>query len=150
MTFAQTIEGVYVRGGSFELRQNGTAFRVRGKKLPPPLANAVAEHKDKILAMLAGDPLSGPGWEGRTVLTRSALRWLDMKLVDMGLDGTRAEERVSKVLQSEAELQKFNTAWMEGTFEEFRDALKVYVGAGLEAARRQQQGYTQENLEFSA
>lgn len=150
MTFAQTIEGVYVRGNSFRLRPDNKAFKVRGEEMPPPLAEAVRAHKDKILVMLTGDPLSGPGWEGRTVLWKSALRWLDMKLADMGLDGTRAEDRVARVLESQVKMEALNTAWMDGTFEEFRDALRAYVGSGLEVARKQVQGYEQESLEFSA
>ena len=87
-------------------------------------------NKEKLLQMLTGDPLSGAGWEGRTALYRQALRWLDERTAE------EAKERVTAALCRQDVLDSLNKAWWcDGGFEEFREALRAYIGAGLRAMK---------------
>ena len=87
-------------------------------------------NKEKLLEMLTGDPLSGAGWEGRTALWRQAMRWLDERTPE------EAKEAVSEALCDPEAVDRLNEVWCDGSFEEFRAALKEYIGAGLKVMRK--------------
>jgi hypothetical protein len=86
-------------------------------------------NKEKLLEMLTGDPLYGAGWEGRTALYKQALLWLDERTPK------EAKEAVTQELCCPELVNQLNDVWCEGTFEEFRAALRMYVGAGLRAMK---------------
>jgi hypothetical protein len=124
-----------------EIYANGAKLVVEGSRLgikgnpPQRIYNEVAEpeNKKKLLEALTGDPLSGPGWEARTALYKEALRWLDEKTPE------EARDKVTAALCREKTAEALNTIWIDGTFEEFRAALKKYVRTGLEAARSREE-----------
>ena len=124
---------VYANGGSLVVSADGK--RIGLKAEPGGAANRlyreIKENKQKLLEVLTGDPLAGPGWEARTALFREALRYLDSLIERDGLNG----ERATKALCQQEPNDKLNKAWVDGTFDEFRAALKDYVRTGLMAAR---------------
>ncbi len=89
----------------------------------------------ELLEALDGDPLRGPGWEARNALYRRALRWLDGQIVQMGFEGTLRECAATDALCHHDAAERLNRAWCDGTFDEFRAALREYVRAGLAAAK---------------
>jgi hypothetical protein len=93
------------------------------------MEESLKANKEKLLEMLTGDPLSGAGWEGRTALYRQALRWLDERIPE------EAKVRVTAALCRQDMLESLNKAWCDGSFEEFRVALRAYIGAGLRAMK---------------
>ena len=95
----------------------------------PGMEEALKVNKEKLLKLLTGDPLSGAGWEGRTALYRQALLWLAERTAE------EAKERVTAALCSQDVLDSLNKAWCDGSFEEFRAALRAYIGAGLHAMK---------------
>jgi len=98
------------------------------------MEEALKANKEKLLEMLTGDPLSGAGWEGRRVLYKQALLWLDERTPE------EANKRVTAALCRQDVIEGLNEAWAKpgGTFEEFRMALREYIGAGLRAMREAQ------------
>ena len=95
----------------------------------PGMEEALKANKEKLLEMLTGDPLSGSGWEGRTALYRQALRWLDERTPE------EAKENVTDALCRQEVVDLFNEVWCDGSFEEFRAALREHIGAGLRAMK---------------
>ena len=84
--------------------------------------------------MLTGDPLSGAGWEGRCALYKQAHLWRDERIPE------EAKKRVTAALCRQDVIEGLNEAWAKlgGTFEEFRMALREYIGAGLRAMKEAQ------------
>ena len=95
----------------------------------PGMEEALKANKEKLLEMLTGDPLSGVGWDGRTALYRQALRWLDERTPE------EAKENVTDALCRQEEVDRFNEVWCDGSFEEFRAALKEHIRVGLRAMK---------------
>ena len=95
----------------------------------PGMEEALKTNKEKLLEMLIGAPFSGAGWMGRTALYKQALRWLDERTPE------EAKERVTATLCKQDVLENLNKAWCDGGFEEFREALRAYIGAGLRAMK---------------
>jgi CDGSH-type Zn-finger protein len=95
----------------------------------PVTEEALKANKQRLLEMLTGDPLSGAGWEGRTALYKQALHWLDERSPE------QAKERVTAALCRQEVLESLNKAWCDGSFEEFRAALRAYIGTGLRAMK---------------
>ena len=127
MTFKEVVAGIYAAGASLSVTENGK-LKVEGAGLlTPEFVDAITAHKDQLLQMLTGDPLSGPGWEGRTALYRQALRWLDERTPE------EAKENVTAALCRQEVVDRFNEVWCDGSFEEFRAALKEHIRAGLRA-----------------
>jgi hypothetical protein len=93
----------------------------------PGMEEILKANKAKLLEMLTGDPLSGVGWEGRTALYRQALRWLDERTPE------EAKANVTDALCRQEVVDLFNEVWCDGSFEEFRAALREHIGAGLRA-----------------
>lgn len=121
---------IYANGAELVVSPDGKSVGLKGNP-PQRIHNEVFFHKDDLLAMLAGDPLQGPGWEGRTALYRQALAYLDKVVERKGLDHDAAIEALCRIHVND----RLNEAWCDGSFEEFRGALKEYVQAGLDAAR---------------
>jgi hypothetical protein len=93
------------------------------------MEEALKANKEKLLELLTGDPLSGVGWEGRTALYKQALLWLDERTPG------EAKEAVTQALCCLEVVDPLNEVWCEGSFEEFRAALREYIGAGLRAMK---------------
>jgi hypothetical protein len=93
------------------------------------MEEALKANKEKLLELLTGDPLSGVGWEGRTALYKQALLWLDERTP------SEAKEAVTQALCCLEVVDPLNEVWCEGSFEEFRAALREYIGAGLRAMK---------------
>ena|SRR5215204_833495 len=91
----------------------------------PGMEEILKANKAKLLEMLTGDPLSGAGLEGRTALYKQALYWLAERIPE------EAKDNVTDVLCRNDVLASLNRAWCDGSFEEFRVALRTYIGAGL-------------------
>jgi hypothetical protein len=119
---ANLVTEIYANGA--ELLVSRGRLGIRGNP-PQFIYNEIEENKDLLLQALTGDPLSGPGWEVRTVLYRQALRWLDERTPE------DLKEKVTRALCKENVVEKLNEAWLSGNFEEFRAALKGYIGTGL-------------------
>ena len=98
------------------------------------LQQLVARNQDALYKMLKGDPMFGPGWEGRTALFRQAMKYVDQKAAKR--HGEKGKKRTVKAMCHQREIDRLNEAWIgsKGNFELFRDALKEYVKVGLEAA----------------
>jgi len=127
---ANLVTEIYANGA--ELLVKDSKVGIKGKP-PQFIYNEVAEpeNKQKLLEVLTGDPLAGPGWEARTALYREALSYLDHLIKRDGLNGERATEALCQLETND----KLNKVWLDGTFDEFRAALKDYVRTGLMAAR---------------
>jgi hypothetical protein len=123
---ANLVTEIYANGA--ELIVEGSRLGIKGNP-PQFIYNEVEENKKKLLEALTGDPLLGPGWEVRTALYKEALRWLDERTPE------EARDRVTAALCRQSTTEALNTIWIDGTFEEFRAALKEYVRTGLRAAR---------------
>ncbi len=123
---------VYAAGASLVVLDGGLA--VDGE-IPNELTERVRAHRDELLEALVGDPLEGFGWEARTALYRQALRWLDGEVEKMApKDPTRARAAIDALCRQDV-ADPLNAAWCGGDFEEFRAALRMYVRAGLHAAK---------------
>jgi len=109
-------------------------------EIPNELTERVRAHRDELLEALVGDPLEGFGWEARTALYRSALQWLDEEIAKMRLEGTLRERAAIDTLCRHDVAEPLNAAWCNGDFEDFRAALRMYVRAGLHAAKSKDQG----------
>jgi len=107
--------------------------------IPEELKEKVRAHRQVLLDAIVGDPLEKVGWEARTALFRQALRWLDREIEKMGFEGARQERTAIEVLCRQDVADSLNTAWCDGSFDEFRTALRNYVRAGLHAAKRKNQ-----------
>jgi hypothetical protein len=127
------VAGLYSAGVQLTLSDDGKRVGVVGD-LGPGMEEALKANKEKLLEMLTGDPLSGAGWEGRRVLYKQALLWLDERTPD------EAKKRVTAALCRQDVIEGLNEAWAKpgGTFEEFRMALREYIGAGLRAMKEAQ------------
>jgi len=104
-------------------------------EIPEELMEKVRAHRQVLLDAIVGDSLEKAGWEARTALYRQALRWLDGEIEQMGLKDTSQERTVIEVLCRQEVADSLNTAWCDGSFDEFRAALRNYVRAGLHAAK---------------
>jgi hypothetical protein len=120
------VAGVYSAGVQLAVSEDGKRVGVVGD-IEPGLEEVLKASKEKLLDMLTGDPLSGAGWEGRSALYKQALLWLDERTPE------EAKERVTAALCRQDALVSFNKAWCDGSFEDFRVALRAYIGAGLRA-----------------
>lgn len=127
--FQQTVGKIYGAGAALYVDTLGK-LAVDGK-LPPDTKKYIRDHKDQFRQMLTGDPLQGPGWEGRTALYRQALKYLDDLVERKGLDNDAAVKALCRVDVND----RLSTAWSDGSFEDFRRALKEYIQTGLDAAR---------------
>ncbi len=122
------VAGLYSAGVQLVVSEDGKRVGAVGD-VAPGMEGALKANKAKLLEMLTGDPLSGAGWEGRTALYRQALRWLDERTPE------EAKENVTAALCRQEEVDRFNEVWCEGSFEEFRAALKEHIGAGLRSMK---------------
>jgi CDGSH-type Zn-finger protein len=120
------VASLYSAGVQLVLSDDGKRVGVVGD-VGPGMEEALKANKEGLLGMLTGDPLSGAGWEGRSALYKQALLWLDERTPE------EAKERVTAALCRQDALVSFNKAWCDGSFEEFRVALRAYIGAGLRA-----------------
>jgi hypothetical protein len=121
------VAGLYAAGARLVVSEDGRRIGIIGDA-GPGIEAALKANKEKFLEMLTGDPLSGPGWEGRTALHKQALLWLDERTQK------EAKERVTAALCRRDVADGLNTAWCsdaDGSFEKFRVALKRYIETGL-------------------
>jgi hypothetical protein len=129
---ADVVCEVYAAGAKLVFLDGGIG--VEGE-IPGELKGKARVHRVELLEAVGGDPLQGPGWEVRTALYRQALRWLDGEIGQMGLEGARRERAATDALCRQDVADRLNRVWCDGTFDEFRGALREYVRAGLAAAR---------------
>ncbi len=122
------VASLYSAGVQLVVSEDGKRVGAVGD-VGPGMEEVLTANKEKLLEMLTGDPLSGAGWEGRTALYKQALHWLDERTSE------EAKERVTAALCRQDLLEDLNRAWCDGSFEEFREALRVYIGAGLRATK---------------
>jgi len=123
------VAGLYSAGVTLVVTDDGKRVGAVGD-VGPSMEEVLRANKEKLLVMLTGDPLSGAGWEGRTALYKQALLWLDERTPN------EAKEAVTEALCCLEVVDQFNEIWREGSFEEFRVALRAYIGAGLRAMKR--------------
>ena len=126
--FGALVAGLYSAGVTLVVSDDGKRVGASGD-VEPGMEEALKANKEKLLEMLTGDPLSGAGWEGRSALYKQALRWLDERTPK------EAKEAVTEALCCLEVVDQFNEIWCEGSFEEFRGALRAYIGAGLRAMK---------------
>jgi hypothetical protein len=127
-TLGALVVGLYSAGVQLALSEDGNRVGVVGD-VGPRMEEALKANKEKLLEMLTGDPLCGAGWEGRTALYKQALLWLDERTPK------EANEAVTQALCRLQVVNHLNEVWCEGNFEEFRMALREYIGAGLRAMK---------------
>jgi hypothetical protein len=123
------VAGLYSAGVQLAVSEDYNRVGIVGE-VGPGMEEALKANKAKLLEMLIGNPFSGAGWEGRTALYKQALHWLDERTPE------GAKERVTATLCRQEVLESLNKAWCDGSFEEFRVALRAYIGAGLRAMKR--------------
>jgi hypothetical protein len=123
------IANLYSAGIQLALSEDSKRVGAVGN-VEPGIEAVLKANKEKLLEMLTGDPLSGAGWEGRTALWRQAMRWLDERTPE------EAKEAVSEALCDPEAVDRLNEVWCDGSFEEFRAALKEYIGVGLKVMRK--------------
>jgi hypothetical protein len=129
-SFKQIVCAVYAAGAQLVVGHDGRLC-IDGD-VSPDLKREIRRHKNELLEMLTGDPTDGPGHEGRNALFDQAVKWMDREIKRRGLDHARA----MRLLSTEVGLyDRINEVWYEGTFEEYREALKEYVKTGLDAAK---------------
>ena len=122
------VASLYSAGLQLAVSEDGKRVGIAGD-VGPGMEEALKANKEKLLEMLTGDPLSGAGWEGRTALYKQAVHWLDERTPE------EAKDRVAAALCRHDVLESLNKAWCDGSFEEFRVALRAYIGAGLRAMK---------------
>jgi hypothetical protein len=122
------VASLYSAGVQLALSDDGKRVGVIGDA-EPRMEETLKANKEKLLEMLTGDPLSGVGWEGRNALYKQALHWLDQKTPE------QAKARVTDALCRQYVVDRLNKAWCDGGFEEFREALRAYIGAGIRAMK---------------
>ena len=118
------VASLYSAGVQLVLSEDGKRVGAVGD-MRSGMEEALKANKEKLLEMLTGDPLSGAGWEGRCALYKQALLWLDERTTE------EANKRVTVALCRQDVVDSLNTAWCDGSFEEFTQALRVYIGVGL-------------------
>jgi hypothetical protein len=119
---------LYSAGVHLVVSDDGKRVGVVGD-VGPGMEEALKAYKEELLQMLTGDPLRGAGWEGRSALHKQARRWLDERTPK------EAKEAVTEALCCPEVVDQLNRAWCEGSFEEFRAALREYIEAGLRATK---------------
>ena len=122
------VASLYSAGLQLVVSEDGKRVGVVGD-VGPRMEEALKANKEKLLEMLTGDPLCGAGWEGRTALYKQALLWLDERTPK------EANEAVTQALCRLEVVNHLNEVWCERNFEEFRSALREYLGAGLRAMK---------------
>lgn len=123
------VASLYSAGVQLALSEDGKRVGVVGD-VWPGMKEALKANKEKLLDMLlTGDPLSGAGWEGRSALYKQALLWIDERTPK------EAKEAVTQALCCLEIVDPLNEVWCDGSFEEFRAALRTYIGAGLRAMK---------------
>ncbi len=126
--FAALVASLYSAGVRLVVSEDEMRVGAVGD-VEPGMEEALKANKAKLLEMLTGGPFSGAGWEGRTALYRQALRWLDERTPE------EAKENVTAALCRQEVVDRLNKVWCDGSFEEFRAALKEHIGAGLRAMK---------------
>ncbi len=134
----ETVVAVYVADAELRCEDGKLGVKNSGL-LDSETLGAIKTHKDDLIEMLTGDPLHGPGWEGRVSLWRQAMRWLHSQISDIEPEDTEAEERAHQAITAPQEVARLNAAWIDGTFEEFREVLTEHVRVGLRAGRKEAQ-----------
>lgn len=127
---------VYAAGAKLVVLDGGIGI---DGELPGELKSRVIAHRGELLEAVAGDPLEGPGWEVRAALYRRALQWLGGEIAKLGPGGTFRENAATKALCRQDVTDRLNGAWCDGSFDEFRAALREYARAGLRAAKSEEQ-----------
>ena len=122
------VAGLYSAGARLTVSEDGKRVGVVGD-VGPGIDEALKAIKEELLEMLTGDPLRGAGWDGRSALHKQARRWLDERTPK------EAKEAVTEALCCPEVVDQLNKAWCEGSFKEFRAALREYIGAGLRAMK---------------
>jgi hypothetical protein len=122
------VAGLYPAGVQLVVSGDGKRVGAVGD-MESGMEEALKANKEKLLEMLTGDPLCGAGWEGRSALYKQALLWLDERTP------SEAKEAVTQALCCLEVVDPLNEVWCEGSFEEFRAALREYIGAGLRAMK---------------
>ncbi len=122
------VASLYATGVRLVVSEDGKRVGTIGD-VESGMEEVLKTNKEKLLEMLTGDPLTGVGWEGRTALYKQALHWLDQRTPEEAKDGVAAALCRHDVLES------LNEAWCDGSFEEFRAALRTYIGTGLRAMK---------------
>jgi hypothetical protein len=128
---------VYAHGGRLVALENGQ-IGIEGD-LPKDLRKHVRKRVHELYQAVYGDLMSGPGWEVTVALEKQAVAYLytliEKRFAAEGpLALSAARERAMAALCRSTNIDRLNAAWVDGTFEEFRTALKEYVGAGWKAA----------------
>ena len=117
---------VYAAGAKLVVLDGGIG--VDGQ-IPGELKEKVRIHRGGLLVALTGDPLEGLAWDVRTALHLQALRWLDERT------SKGVKKGVTEALCCPEVVEQLNEVWCKGTFDEFRLALREYVGVGLRAMK---------------
>ena len=133
----ELVSKIYASGARLVVLDGGLAL---DGEISDALKEKVRAHRGELLDALVGDPLEGPGWEARRALYRQALRWLDAEVEKMGPKvPTRARAAIDALCRQDV-ADPLNAVWCGGDFGEFRAALRLYVRAGLDAAKGRGQG----------
>lgn len=139
------VQTIYSSGCELHVSKAG-AVLVRSTSDPEgavsfALTQQVSRQQQPLWSMLE-DPDSKEAYEGRSALFHQALGFMDRRIRKK--HGERGVELATKALCTQRANDELNRAWNEGSFEEFRAALREYVQVGLRAARGEKQAMEME------